>query len=121
MKTINQDELNAVAWRASDTCRGTIDPAQYKDYILVMLFLKYLSDAGFLMSRGEQGDFGFRMEGKVTVAPTVPGNVIPVRPLRGGAGPGLERTLCMMLCGGTRGNGFPETSAWRGMEGMAGS
>jgi type I restriction enzyme M protein len=44
MKTISQDEINAVAWRACDTVRGTIDPAQYKDYILVMLFLKYLSD-----------------------------------------------------------------------------
>ena len=44
MNTINQDEINGVAWRACDTFRGTIDPAQYKDYILVMLFLKYLSD-----------------------------------------------------------------------------
>src|SRR6058998_1299676 len=44
MKTINQDEINDVAWRACDTFRGTIDPAQYKDYILVMLFVKYLSD-----------------------------------------------------------------------------
>src|ERR1051325_4558519 len=44
MKTINQDEINNVAWRACDTFRGTIDPAQYKDYVLVMLFLKYLSD-----------------------------------------------------------------------------
>jgi len=44
MKPINQDEINSVAWRACDTFRGTIDPAQYKDYILVMLFLKYLSD-----------------------------------------------------------------------------
>lgn len=43
-QTISQDEINAVAWRACDTFRGTIDPAQYKDYILVMLFLKYLSD-----------------------------------------------------------------------------
>ena len=44
MKTISQDQINNVAWRACDTFRGTIDPAQYKDYILVMLFLKYLSD-----------------------------------------------------------------------------
>ena len=44
MKKISQEEINAVAWRACDTFRGTIDPAQYKDYILVMLFLKYLSD-----------------------------------------------------------------------------
>ncbi len=44
MKTVSQEEINQVAWRACDTFRGTIDPAQYKDYILVMLFLKYVSD-----------------------------------------------------------------------------
>jgi type I restriction enzyme M protein len=44
MKPINQDEINNVAWQACDTFRGSIDPAQYKDYILVMLFVKYLSD-----------------------------------------------------------------------------
>lgn len=43
-RKISQDEINDVAWKACDTFRGTIDPAQYKDYILVMLFLKYLSD-----------------------------------------------------------------------------
>jgi type I restriction enzyme M protein len=36
--------INEAVWRACDTFRGTIDPSQYKDYILVMLFLKYLSD-----------------------------------------------------------------------------
>jgi type I restriction enzyme M protein len=41
---ISQDEINAYVWRACDTFRGTIDPSQYKDYILVFLFLKYLSD-----------------------------------------------------------------------------
>lgn len=41
---VNQDEINRVAWRACDTFRGVIDSAQYKDYILVMLFLKYMSD-----------------------------------------------------------------------------
>lgn len=43
-KTIDQAEINALAWKACDTFRGVVDPAQYKDYILVMLFLKYLSD-----------------------------------------------------------------------------
>jgi type I restriction enzyme M protein len=38
-----QAVFNAV-WRACDTFRGVIDPAQYKDYILTMLFVKYLSD-----------------------------------------------------------------------------
>ncbi len=41
---ISQKEINDVVWRACDTFRGVIDATQYKDYILVMLFLKYLSD-----------------------------------------------------------------------------
>src|SRR5256885_2372661 len=39
-----QKNINDAVWRACDTFRGAIDPSQYKDYILVMLFLKYLSD-----------------------------------------------------------------------------
>lgn len=39
-----QKEINNIVWKACDTFRGTIDPSQYKDYILVMLFVKYLSD-----------------------------------------------------------------------------
>lgn len=39
-----QSEINDVAWRACDTFRGVIDPSDYKNYILVMLFLKYISD-----------------------------------------------------------------------------
>lgn len=41
---ITQKEINQVVWKACDTFRGIIDPSQYKDYILTMLFLKYLSD-----------------------------------------------------------------------------
>ncbi len=41
---IRQDEINAILWRACDTFRGTVDPAEYKNYILVMLFVKYISD-----------------------------------------------------------------------------
>lgn len=43
-KHVSQDEINRVAWAACDTFRGIIDPAQYKNYILTMLFVKYLSD-----------------------------------------------------------------------------
>ena len=42
--TISQKDINNAAWSACDTFRGVVDPAQYKDYILVMLFLKYISD-----------------------------------------------------------------------------
>jgi len=41
---INQDEINTILWKACDTFRGTIDPSEYKNYILVMLFVKYISD-----------------------------------------------------------------------------
>ena len=41
---IDQRDINNAAWAACDTFRGVVDPAQYKDYILVMLFLKYISD-----------------------------------------------------------------------------
>jgi type I restriction enzyme M protein len=37
-------EIFNVVWRACDTFRGVIDPSMYKDYILTMLFVKYLSD-----------------------------------------------------------------------------
>jgi len=42
--TVSQQEINDTLWRACDTFRGTLDPSQYKDYLLVMLFLKYVSD-----------------------------------------------------------------------------
>ncbi|TMP72740.1 type I restriction-modification system subunit M [Pseudoalteromonas sp. S1609] len=41
---INQDEINKAVWAACDTFRGTVDPSTYKDFILTMLFLKYISD-----------------------------------------------------------------------------
>lgn len=43
-KKITSQEINRIIWQACDTFRGVIDPSQYKDYILVMLFLKYVSD-----------------------------------------------------------------------------
>jgi type I restriction enzyme M protein len=42
-KTTQQD-INRIVWKACDTFRGVIDPSQYKDYVLTMLFLKYVSD-----------------------------------------------------------------------------
>lgn len=39
-----QDIINSAVWGACDTFRGTVDPSIYKDYVLTMLFLKYVSD-----------------------------------------------------------------------------
>lgn len=41
---INQDSINKALWSACDTFRGTISADTYKDFILTMLFLKYISD-----------------------------------------------------------------------------
>lgn len=43
-KIPSQDEVNAVAWNACDSFRGAVDSDQYKSYILVFLFVKYISD-----------------------------------------------------------------------------
>ena len=37
-------EINNIVWKACDSFRGTLDSSEYKDYILTMLFIKYLSD-----------------------------------------------------------------------------
>ena len=44
MKKITQKDINDAVWKACDTFRGSIDPSVYKDYVLTMLFIKYLSD-----------------------------------------------------------------------------
>lgn len=41
----SQEKINSVLWQAADTFRGKIDSSTYKDYILTMLFIKYLSDS----------------------------------------------------------------------------
>lgn len=41
---ISQDAINKALWSACDTFRGTISADTYKDFILTMLFLKYISD-----------------------------------------------------------------------------
>lgn len=38
-------DIENVLWKACDTFRGKIDSSRYKDFILIMLFLKFLSDS----------------------------------------------------------------------------
>lgn len=55
----NQFRINRIVWNACDTFRGVIDPSQYKDYILTMLFLKYVSD----VYKSKYSDYLKRYEG----------------------------------------------------------
>ncbi|MCU7837947.1 MAG: type I restriction-modification system subunit M [Candidatus Thiodiazotropha sp. (ex Troendleina suluensis)] len=41
---VDQRKINQTVWEACDTFRGVVDPSIYKDYVLTMLFLKYISD-----------------------------------------------------------------------------
>lgn len=41
---IKKSQLYSKLWEACDELRGGMDASQYKDYVLVVLFIKYLSD-----------------------------------------------------------------------------
>ncbi|MFD5375313.1 type I restriction-modification system subunit M [Streptomyces griseoincarnatus] len=38
-------EIQDILWKAADKLRGSIDAAQYKEFVLGLIFLKYVSDA----------------------------------------------------------------------------
>ena len=44
MAKITQDDLNKTLWSAADSSRGAVDSSVFKDYILSLLFYKYMSD-----------------------------------------------------------------------------
>jgi type I restriction enzyme M protein len=41
---LKKSELYSSLWSSCDELRGGIDASQYKDYVLVLLFVKYVSD-----------------------------------------------------------------------------
>ncbi len=43
---IKKSELYSSLWASCDELRGSMDASQYKDYVLVFLFMKYVSDKG---------------------------------------------------------------------------
>lgn len=40
----NNSELYTSLWKSCDELRGGMDASRYKDYVLVLLFVKYVSD-----------------------------------------------------------------------------
>lgn len=61
VKEYSQEELNKVLWAAADSSRTAVDASIYKDYVLVMLFFKYLSD----LSQKRREEYEKRYEGNV--------------------------------------------------------
>ena len=44
MAAIKKSQLYSSLWESSDALRGGMDASQYKDYILTLLFVKYVTD-----------------------------------------------------------------------------
>jgi HsdM N-terminal domain len=42
--TLRKSDLYGSLWKSCDELRGGMDASQYKDYILTLLFVKYVSD-----------------------------------------------------------------------------
>jgi len=59
MSKLKVQDINKTVWNACDTFRGVIDPSQYKDYILTMLFIKYISD----VNKEKREDYAERYDG----------------------------------------------------------
>ena len=59
---IKKSELYTSLWKSCDELRGGMDASQYKDYVLVLLFVKYVSDKAasqknYLLDVPEGGSF----------------------------------------------------------------
>ena len=42
--TLRKSDLYGSLWKSCDELRGGMDASQYKDYVLTLLFMKYVSD-----------------------------------------------------------------------------
>jgi type I restriction enzyme M protein len=60
-RSMTKSEIENIVWRACDTFRGAIDPSEYKNYILTMLFVKFLSD----LAKDKREEFMKRYDGDV--------------------------------------------------------
>lgn len=43
-KRLNKKEINNIRWKACDSLSGVLIRGQYKNYVLTMFFMKYVSD-----------------------------------------------------------------------------
>lgn len=71
---VKKSELYSLLWEACNKLRGGVEPARYKDYVLVLLFFKYVSDrykgqkfAEFTISQGASFEDLIAAKGKSDV------------------------------------------------------
>lgn len=75
---MKKTELYSLLWEACNKLRGGVEPARYKDYVLILLFFKYVSDrykgqpfAEFTISKGASFDDLVLAKGKSDVGERV--------------------------------------------------
>lgn len=75
---MKKTELYSLLWEACNKLRGGVEPARYKDYVLVLLFFKYVSDrykgqpfAEFTISKGASFEDLIAAKGKSDVGERV--------------------------------------------------
>ncbi|MEX0932911.1 MAG: type I restriction-modification system subunit M [Candidatus Pacearchaeota archaeon] len=71
---VKKSELYSSLWKSCDELRGGMDASQYKDYVLVLLFVKYVSDKAksdqeFLIDVPNGGSFDdmIKLKGKAEI------------------------------------------------------
>nr|MDA3950488.1 type I restriction-modification system subunit M N-terminal domain-containing protein [Spirochaeta sp.] len=71
---LKKSQLYSSLWASCDELRGGMDASQYKDYILTLLFMKYVSDKAaadptFLIDVPEGGSFAdmVKLRGKTNI------------------------------------------------------
>jgi len=57
-KKYTPEELNKTLWNAADSSRGAVDGGVYKDYVLLILFYKYISDLHQKVMKKLQARYG---------------------------------------------------------------
>lgn len=75
---MKKSELYSMLWEACNKLRGGVEPSRYKDYVLVLLFFKYVSDrykgqpfAEFTISKGASFEDLIAAKGKSDVGERV--------------------------------------------------
>lgn len=75
---MKKSELYSLLWEACNKLRGGVEPSRYKDYVLVLLFFKYVSDrykgqpfAEFTVSQGASFDDLIVAKGKSDIGERV--------------------------------------------------
>ena len=80
---IKKSELYSSLWQSCDALRGGMDASQYKDYVLVLLFIKYVSDkyagqkfAPITIPKGSSFDDMVELKGKPDIGDQINKKII---------------------------------------------